>query len=417
MKFKKTLCALLVVLAFTAAALPVSADRPPLPPDQDIAYEEEQPIILFGSSVINANDLTYDFVGFRYIEGNTVYNLTFSRYGNSGRLLVRITANVNVDKDSDVAGVWESVANVKEKPDELIITTNKEGSLPNQTFTYDSKTHDVTVTKTAVVSEEKFAAAQGAVFSMYTDGYPDPKDGFDLIGSEIVQHGNNAAGIGLTAETNGTTSVKLSWDKIPGAEKYKIYLLKDDMLDGYEKGKYGTVLFYPVATTAKTSYTVKGLKPSTQYAFKVAPVGSDGSVGKLSAPAVAVTAAAGKVSAKDLSYKKFSQKWNAYNGDSTTNDIQFDGNTKTAWIVLPELPRAAAIKIFSYGKYTTKVKSDTQLEIKVDTSGNLEKAKTFIFDKSKNTLSETTNGTPNAQTDVYRFAAYMSDGGSLFFNN
>ena len=58
--------------------------------------------------------------------------------------------------------------------------------------------------------------------------------------------------------------------------------------------------------------------------------------------------------------------------------------------------------------------SDKKLEIKVDTSGNLKKAKTFVFDKSKNTL---TAPTKNGSLGKFRYAAYLPDGGNLFYDN
>ena len=62
---------------------------------------------------------------------------------------------------------------------------------------------------------------------------------------------------GLKGTALSTSSIKLSWKKVKKAKKYIIYR------------KYGSK-FKKMATTRKTSYTVKKLKAGTRYSFKVA---------------------------------------------------------------------------------------------------------------------------------------------------
>lgn len=62
----------------------------------------------------------------------------------------------------------------------------------------------------------------------------------------------------LKGEATGGTSIKLTWKKADGAERYAIYMYNDKSKD-YDK----------VDTTDKLSYEVKGLTESTEYFFKV----------------------------------------------------------------------------------------------------------------------------------------------------
>ena len=55
----------------------------------------------------------------------------------------------------------------------------------------------------------------------------------------------------------GKTSIKLSWDKVDGAAKYAVYMLKD--------GKYKCI----TSKVTANSYTVKSLKSGTKYKFYV----------------------------------------------------------------------------------------------------------------------------------------------------
>ena len=65
---------------------------------------------------------------------------------------------------------------------------------------------------------------------------------------------------GFITTGSGSQSVKLQWNKVKNADGYIVYVYKED------KGTYSAV-----AKTNKTSYTVKGLKSSSFYRFKVKP--------------------------------------------------------------------------------------------------------------------------------------------------
>ena len=67
---------------------------------------------------------------------------------------------------------------------------------------------------------------------------------------------------GLVRTVNG---VKVSWDPVPGAAKYRVY---------YKAGSDGT--WTALADTTKTSYAWENAKSGTQYSFRVRCVTSDG---------------------------------------------------------------------------------------------------------------------------------------------
>ena len=84
--------------------------------------------------------------------------------------------------------------------------------------------------------------------------------------------GYNASGVGisylatpkLTSVTSGNTGAVIKWDKVSGAEKYRIF---------YKTGSGG---WTKLADTASASYTWTGAKSGTTYAFTVRCVTSDG---------------------------------------------------------------------------------------------------------------------------------------------
>lgn len=69
----------------------------------------------------------------------------------------------------------------------------------------------------------------------------------------------------LSSVSNTATGVKVSWDKVEGAEKYRLFYKTDG---GSWKG---------IVNTASTSYTWTGAKSGTEYAFTVRCVADDGS--------------------------------------------------------------------------------------------------------------------------------------------
>ena len=71
----------------------------------------------------------------------------------------------------------------------------------------------------------------------------------------IVDPGNVK---GLMAVITGATSIKLAWDGASGAAGYQLYMFDPSIND-----------FKKIATTSKTSYTVRNLEGRTGYRFKV----------------------------------------------------------------------------------------------------------------------------------------------------
>ncbi|GHU45439.1 hypothetical protein FACS1894120_0250 [Clostridia bacterium] len=68
----------------------------------------------------------------------------------------------------------------------------------------------------------------------------------------------------------------------------------------------------------------------------------------------------------------------------------------------------------AYGsaKYMAKVLSDTKLEIKI-AKNELAEATTYVYDKSKGTVTEAPK--KGSYADVYVLDSHLPDGGNLYF--
>ncbi len=107
-----------------------------------------------------------------------------------------------------------------------------------------------------------FTGVNASAASPY-DGYSEssPSVGYQLLKKDAGStSGKLAAPKNITA-TVTDTSAKIKWDKVSGADSYRIYFYSA------ENGSY--VYKY---TTKKTAYTVKWLKSNTKYKYKVSAV-------------------------------------------------------------------------------------------------------------------------------------------------
>ncbi len=147
------------------------------------------------------------------------------------------------------------------------------------------------------------------------------------------------------------TSVKLSWSKVSGADKYTVYYSTD--------GKKWTK-----KTTTKTSYTVKKLKSGTKYQFKV--VASKGSKnGKASSVVTTLTKPATVTlkSVKSSKTKTAVVKWEAVKGVTgykvvySTSKKFTDKTTKTATVKKYKTVKTTLKKLKKGKKYYVKVRA------------------------------------------------------------
>ena len=91
---------------------------------------------------------------------------------------------------------------------------------------------------------------------LYTSGY-------DNTGKSIT-YSPNLATPKLSSVSNTATGVKISWGKVTGAAKYRVF---------YKTGNSG---WKKLADTTSTSYTWKGAKSDTKYTFTVRCLSKDG---------------------------------------------------------------------------------------------------------------------------------------------
>ncbi|MDR3092120.1 MAG: fibronectin type III domain-containing protein [Clostridiales bacterium] len=378
----KALCALAAAAAIASApAVSASADTSPA---------KTTPASV---SAVSAGNLQGKLLDFEFVQGNTIYGLEFGDFGAG--FSASLYASTSQDNDADYIGKWSSPATTKVKSaTELEITTDWSGTLPNQTLVYDKTKNTLTVTKTAVVGKESFALPLGKVLGAVQGRETPTGNVYEYLGQPSGDR--SVKPFLLTAKTAGADSIALSWDKVDGADKYKVYLFsegasKNTVWEAFS-GKSGEGLFKSVATTTETSYTIKNLAKDTAYTFKVAPVSIKDdrtTVGALSNPAAAKTASPIKVSESDLARKqKFVMNGRNELGSSAPSIelVSYNGDG-TIWI--ENGSDASGIRDYYVGKFTTKTLSpDTLLQIDVAKGEYMSAAPSvYIYDKSKNTLT------------------------------
>ena len=159
-----------------------------------------------------------------------------------------------------------------------------------------------------VIRPEPVVTADGTVLRKgtdYTVGYSDgTKCGKHTVtvygkgkytGKKVIDYKIVPGKVKVTKVSRGKTAVKLTWSKVQGAEKYRIYRKVG--------GKYKTL-----ATVKGTSYKNTKLKAGTVYRYKVAAIGG-GVVGAKTAIATATKTAAPKLTAKTAGKGKVKLSW------------------------------------------------------------------------------------------------------------
>lgn len=157
---------------------------------------------------------------------------------------------------------------------------------------------------------------------------------------------------GLKVVSEKSTSVKIKWNKVPGADGYKLYI-KPDSEDDFNSEDLGSICVpddVEFADTQATSMTISPLMPSMNEtivvrAYKKA-AGNDITLGDESAPLVihTVPAKVGGFKKSNVLATKVTLSWSAneLNGDVRYNIFQYDSAKKT-W---------KKIKTTKYDNYT-----------------------------------------------------------------
>lgn len=122
---------------------------------------------------------------------------------------------------------------------------------------------------------------------------------------------------GLTASPLSESSIQLSWNTMPYADQYAVYLCGDNCPQSY---------YLPLDTVTDTAYVSTGLVASTTYAFEVAALNSSGSSAPChpvsavtSAPSVTVPGTPAGVSADTFNTVYIQVLWQMSSGATTYN--------------------------------------------------------------------------------------------------
>ncbi|MDD3920306.1 MAG: hypothetical protein PHO41_03935 [Eubacteriales bacterium] len=103
----------------------------------------------------------------------------------------------------------------------------------------------------------------GTRYSFYLTGYNDL--GLVATSGTIYVYTKHAPPTGLHLDAATDSSITLAWDSTSGADHYKVY----------QDGSY-------LADSPDASYTVNGITPGTEHAYKVSAITPDGTVGEFS---------------------------------------------------------------------------------------------------------------------------------------
>ncbi len=171
-----------------------------------------------------------------------------------------------------------------------------------------------------------------------------------VIKTEIVKHLSLAKVNGLKA-TPATTSIKVSWSKVTGAEKYEVYYSTN--------GKKWTKI-----TSSKNNVTIKKLKKITNYKIKVRSVAGE-NTGSYSS-ILSATTVPGKVTMTDLRSKKskiLTPVWKPVSGVTgyevvySTSKKFTKKTTKTVRIKKAKTKKTTIKKLKKGKKYYVKVRA------------------------------------------------------------
>ncbi len=120
------------------------------------------------------------------------------------------------------------------------------------------------------------------------------------------------------AYTNSTSTIKVSWSSVAGANGYKVYL--------YSAKSKSYKLYKTIANQKTTSFTMSGLKAGTAKTFKVYPYQTYGGKNYIGTyKSIATTSRVDKVTLKSLSSKKknyISATWKINSGYTTKFQIR-----------------------------------------------------------------------------------------------
>ncbi len=159
----------------------------------------------------------------------------------------------------------------------------------------------------------------------------------------------------LKAASVTSSSVKLTWAKSKGAKRYEVYIYDET------QKKYITE-----ATTKSTSYTVKYLRPATEYKFRVIAyntVNDKKQYGKKSSTLTALTnlATVSDITVTDVTPSSYVLNWKKVPGATSYRISKYDSD-REKWVSFATTKKTKyTVKGLSYGssaKYQIKAMSD-----------------------------------------------------------
>lgn len=212
---------------------------------------------------------TYGGSGCYYTDTTAVYNKTYyyqikmktvkDEYNKNEKILS--TSYVIKSKESDWRRDVTLSAEIGNRGVDISIDYR---GIYNQFDIYRATSRSGRYTKIKTTTRDSYtdtsAKAGKTYFYKVTPRYYDTKTGKLVAGktTSIVGVKMTMGSTDTNVEYLSSSSVKLSWDKVRGANVYEIW---------YRQGDISSNHYSKLATTKKTAYTVKGLKPGHTYVF------------------------------------------------------------------------------------------------------------------------------------------------------
>jgi len=177
-------------------------------------------------------------------------------------MFLGIGASVNTVQAATKPAKVSSLKVVERDDDELTLKWTKvSGATGYQLYRYDTSTGKWKKIKTTSKNRyevENLKTATKYKFKVRAYTKSNGTTTFGTFSATLTTYTEPAEVENLTAANKTTSSVKLTWDKVPRATKYQVYMYDT------AKGKY-----VRQTTVSGTSATITGLSSGTTYKFKV----------------------------------------------------------------------------------------------------------------------------------------------------
>lgn len=271
-------------------------------------------------------------------------------YGTYSPVINAPTASPSVTKLRSTAQTKSSITlkwNANADADGYAIYRSTDGSSYKLVTTLSAK--KLTYKQTGLTSGQKYyyQVRTGVMSSTGTIIYESPATAPTLLVATKCKAPTN-----VTAAKNTTTSIKLTWTKVPRATGYEIY--------AYNKTAHKYKLLTTIKGNSTTSYTVKKLKSATNYQYKIRAYKTVSGTKYYSAYSTKVYTSTKPVKVAKTSYtagkNSITLSWNKSSGASGYIIYQYNKKTK-------KYTKIATVKT---NKYTvTKLSKNTSYKFKI----------------------------------------------------